>query len=193
MKSSSGRISLLFGGLVMAIGCAPEGVTPPSGQPPGWDDGIRLPDAADINPDPNVIELDLAARLAPQSYVAGGPTMMWTYDGMVPGPMIRARVGNRVVVHFSNGLPEETTIHWHGLRISAAMDGMPDHSQPPIQPGAPSTTSSCRTPPRSGTTRTSTRRCRRATASTAPSSSMIRPNPGAGRRGRHGAERPGRE
>ena len=61
--------------------------------------------------------------------------MMWTYDGLVPGPLIRARVGNRVVVHFSNGLPEETTIHWHGLRIPAAMDGMPGLSQPPIQPG----------------------------------------------------------
>jgi len=136
MKSSSGRLFLLFGGLVVAIGCAPGGVvTPSSGQPPGWDDGVRLPDAADINPDPGVVELNLEARLAPQSYVAGGPTMMWTYDGLVPGPLIRARVGNRVVVRFSNALPEETTIHWHGLRISAAMDGMPDHSQPPIQPG----------------------------------------------------------
>ncbi len=136
MKRSSGRVFLLSGGLIVAIACAPEGVTPPSvGQPTGWDDDIRLPDAADINPDPGVVELNLEARLAPHSYVAGGPTMMWTYDGLVPGPLIRARVGDRVVVHFNNGLPEETTIHWHGLRISAAMDGMPDHSQPPIQPG----------------------------------------------------------
>ena len=49
--------------------------------------------------------------------------------------MIRARVGDRVVVHFTNNLAEETTIHWHGLRVPAAMDGMPGHSQPPIQPG----------------------------------------------------------
>src|SRR5215203_2123723 len=121
MKSSRGDASpLLLGGLIIAIGCAPEGVIPSSGQPSGWDDGIRLPDAADINPDPEVVELSLEARLAPQSYVPGGPTMMWTYDGLVPGPLIRARVGNRVVVHFKNGLPQETTIHWHGLRISAA-------------------------------------------------------------------------
>ena len=135
MKRSRGRVFLVVGGLVTTIGCAPEGVIPSSGQPPGWDDGIRLPAAADINPDPSVVELNLEARPAPQSYVAGRPTTMWTFDGMVPGPMIRARVGDRVVVHFRNGLPEETTIHWHGLRISAAMDGMPDHSQPPIQPG----------------------------------------------------------
>ncbi len=60
---------------------------------------------------------------------------MWTYNGLVPGPMIRARVGDRVVVHFTNNLAEETTIHWHGLRVPAAMDGMPGHSQAPIQPG----------------------------------------------------------
>jgi FtsP/CotA-like multicopper oxidase with cupredoxin domain len=135
MQGSSGHVFLAFGALIVAIGCAPAGVAPSAGQPSGWDDGIRLPAAADINPDPGVVELNLEARPAPQSYVAGGPTMMWTFDGLVPGPLIRARVGNRVVVHFSNGLPEETTIHWHGLRISAAMDGMPDHSQPPIQPG----------------------------------------------------------
>ena len=52
---------------------------------------------------------------------------MWTYNGLVPGPLIRARVGDRVVVHFTNNLPEETTIHWHGLRVPAAMDGMPGH------------------------------------------------------------------
>src|SRR6185369_273003 len=69
------------------------------------------------------------------SIVPGGTTPMWTYDGRVPGPLIRARAGDRVVVHFTNALPEETTIHWHGLRIPAAMDGMPDLSQPAIPPG----------------------------------------------------------
>ena len=61
---------------------------------------------------------------------------MLTYNGLVPGPMIRARVGDRVIVHFTNALAEETTIHWHGLRVPAAMDGMPGHSQPPVHRAA---------------------------------------------------------
>ena len=107
----------------------------PSGQPAGWDDGVRLSSAPDLNADPSIVEVDLEARLADFNFVPGGPTAAWTYNGLLPGPMIRAQVGNRVIVHFKNSLPEATTIHWHGLRIPAAMDGMPDLSQPPIAPG----------------------------------------------------------
>jgi len=118
-------------------GCAPASTSEqkPPGQLPGWDDEIRAPSTPDLNPDPHVVELDLDARVQPMSFVPGGQTPMWTYNGTVPGPLIRARVGDRVIVHFTNNLPEETTIHWHGLRIPAAMDGMPGHSQPPVQPG----------------------------------------------------------
>ena len=118
-------------------GCAPPSTAdePPTGQPRGWDDDIRAPTAPDLDPDPHVVEVNLDAQLAPLSFVPGGPTTMWTYNGTVPGPLIRARVGDRVIVHFTNDLPEQTTIHWHGLRIPAAMDGMPGHSQPPVEPG----------------------------------------------------------
>ena len=122
--------------LAVAIGCSPDQPpTPSNSQPIGWDDGIRVPAAEDINPDPNVVELNLEARTAQFSLVPGGPTTLWTYNGMVPGPLIRAQVGNRVIVHFTNSLAEETTIHWHGLRVPAAMDGMPGESQPPVAPG----------------------------------------------------------
>lgn len=119
--------------LLAVSACGDNGVPP--AQPPGWDDGIRLPEADDINPDPNIVEVDLQATLAPLSLMPGVTTMAWTYDGLLPGPLIRARAGNRVIVHFTNNLPESTTIHWHGLRIPAAMDGMPGPSQPPIAPG----------------------------------------------------------
>jgi len=121
--------------VTIAQGCAPKATEDPNAQPNGWDDAIRLPVATDMNPDPAVVEMNLEAHIAPMSLVPGGPTPMWTYNGQVPGPMIRARVGDRVVVHFTNNLAEQTTIHWHGLRIPAAMDGMPGHSQPPIEPG----------------------------------------------------------
>ena len=120
---------------LLLIACAPDAGVEGPGQPVGWDDGIRVPGAVDINPDPHVVELNMQARLAPLSFVPGGPSMMWTYEGSVPGPLIRARVGDRVIVHLNNALSEDTTVHWHGLRIPAAMDGAPGHSQPPVPPG----------------------------------------------------------
>ena len=104
-------------------------------QPPGWDDGIRVAEAYDFNPDPKIVEVNLHAALANLSFAPGQTTTVWTYNGQIPGPLIRARVGDRVIVHLTNDLPEPTTIHWHGLRIPAAMDGMPTPSQPPIPPG----------------------------------------------------------
>ena len=45
------------------------------------------------------------------------------------------RQGDRIRIRVENGLPEETTVHWHGLRIEQSMDGMPDTPLPPIGPG----------------------------------------------------------
>jgi FtsP/CotA-like multicopper oxidase with cupredoxin domain len=59
----------------------------------------------------------------------------WTYDGGLPGPLIRVKVGDRLIVHFSNQLPKPTTVHWHGLRVPIQMDGVPHHSQPEVEPG----------------------------------------------------------
>ncbi|PCI38697.1 MAG: copper oxidase [Rhodospirillaceae bacterium] len=64
-----------------------------------------------------------------------GKTDVWCYNGEVPGPVLRARQGDRVRIHFENALDEPSTIHWHGLRIPIEMDGVPDISQKPVQPG----------------------------------------------------------
>ena len=67
--------------------------------------------------------------------MAGTSSPVWTFGGTLPGPLIRVPVGARLIVHFHNNLPEETTIHWHGVRLTADMDGVPEHSQPAVQPG----------------------------------------------------------
>jgi FtsP/CotA-like multicopper oxidase with cupredoxin domain len=70
--------------------------------------------------------------------IVGAPypeTNVWCYDGQCPGPEIRVRQGDRVRIVVENRLPEDTTVHWHGLRIPNAMDGAPDVTQPSIQPG----------------------------------------------------------
>jgi FtsP/CotA-like multicopper oxidase with cupredoxin domain len=102
--------------------------------PPGWSDELALAEARDTNPDPRVVEVDLTARVAAVD-VAGTKIQAWTYDGRVPGPLIRARVGDRLVVHFTNALPSPTTIHWHGVRVPIEMDGVPDVSQPEVKNG----------------------------------------------------------
>jgi FtsP/CotA-like multicopper oxidase with cupredoxin domain len=59
----------------------------------------------------------------------------WLYNGSCPGPMLRYRKGDRLSVNVTNNLATATTVHWHGIRSSNAMDGVADLTQPPIQPG----------------------------------------------------------
>jgi FtsP/CotA-like multicopper oxidase with cupredoxin domain len=59
----------------------------------------------------------------------------WTYGAGVPGPEIRVKQGERLRVRVDNGLPEGTTIHWHGVRVPNAMDGVPGMTQRAIAPG----------------------------------------------------------
>ena len=104
-------------------------------QPEGWDTGLRLVEAADVNPDPKTVEVTLEARISSLEIVPGVRTDAWTYNGGLPGPLIRARRGDRLIVHFSNALPQPTTVHWHGVQVPIEMDGVPGVSQPPVAPG----------------------------------------------------------
>ena len=103
-------------------------------QPAGWDRDIKLAEAADRNPDARIVEIDLEASVATVA-IGSERVDAWTYNGGLPGPLIRARVGDRLIVHFSNRLPQPTTVHWHGVRVPIEMDGVPDYSQPAVQPG----------------------------------------------------------
>ena len=66
---------------------------------------------------------------------ANPQTDLWVYNGRVPGPVLRVRQGERLRVDVVNDLPEATTVHWHGLRLPNAMDGVPHLTQPPIAAG----------------------------------------------------------
>jgi len=60
---------------------------------------------------------------------------LWLYNGQSPGPEIRVRKGERVRVRFVNNLEEPSTVHWHGIRIENAMDGVPGLTQDAVLPG----------------------------------------------------------
>jgi len=82
-------------------------------------------------------EFKLVAAPARLSLVgeAHPKTDVWCYGGHVPGPEVRLRQGEPARIVVENGLEEGTTVHWHGIRLPIAMDGVPGLTQPPIKLG----------------------------------------------------------
>jgi len=89
------------------------------------------------NASPNgvVRTFDITAAEAELPLVDGKPLRVWAYNGQVPGPELRVRLGEPVRVRFTNRLPQPSTIHWHGVRVPNDMDGVPTQSRPAIKPG----------------------------------------------------------
>ena len=86
---------------------------------------------------PASTEVTFELRAAPTEVPQfdGRPFSVWAYNAQVPGPTLRVRLGESVRVVFRNDLPQPTTIHWHGVRVPNAMDGVPGVTQPAIPPG----------------------------------------------------------
>ena len=64
-----------------------------------------------------------------------GLTRMLGFNGSTPGPELRARRGDRVSVSFENGSGQRSAIHWHGIHLDNAMDGVPGLTQAAVEPG----------------------------------------------------------
>ena len=89
---------------------------------------------------PDVVALDdgdsYQLRIAPVAKTLGDDRVrMLSYNGSIPGPTLRVRQGSEVVVHVRNDGDTEATVHWHGLRLDNAYDGVPFETQPPIEIG----------------------------------------------------------
>ena len=82
-----------------------------------------------------VREYLLEAKASEWSPSGGVAAKAWTYNGTVPGPEIRVTEGETLRVTLHNLLDEPTSIHWHGLPVPFAMDGVPDLTQPAVPPG----------------------------------------------------------
>lgn len=79
----------------------------------------------------------LRASVAKAQLLAPGEGMtdVWAYEKSVPGPVLRVRQGERMKVRFFNDLPQPSTVHWHGIRIENAMDGVAGLTQTAVPPG----------------------------------------------------------
>ena len=82
-----------------------------------------------------VKEFRLTAEPVRREFAPGMMVSCWGYNGASPGPTIEAVEGDRVRILVTNKLPEHTTIHWHGQRLPAGMDGVGGLSQPHIPVG----------------------------------------------------------
>jgi blue copper oxidase len=80
-----------------------------------------------IHVPPTASPAGLSLTAAPSVASLGGTytSNVWAYNGSVPAPTIRANTGDNASVLLTNGLSEETTIHWHGMLVPTAADGHP--------------------------------------------------------------------
>jgi len=78
--------------------------------------------------------VDLTAGVVSRT-IAGRRYTMFGFNGQYPGPLFVVPEGAEITVRFTNRLPLPSTVHWHGLRLDAGFDGVPDVSQAPVEPG----------------------------------------------------------
>ena len=128
------RRHLLLGGVATAGGallsaCADNGRTPAGG-------GFAIPSQASLAPidGQRVVTKALTAR--PVTLDLGGLTVdTWAYGDSAPGPLIRATAGDLLRISLDNQLPADTSIHWHGIALRNASDGVPSLTQTSIASG----------------------------------------------------------
>ena len=102
----------------------------------GSDSALAAPSYLEpVTPTGEVHEYRLVAAPTSGALAEGTETDLWTYNGSTPGPEIRITHGDTIRVILENGLPEATSIHWHGIRVPHPMDGVPGLTQSPVEPG----------------------------------------------------------
>ncbi len=117
-----GGLAAVAGGVAGCAGTAPRPTVPPS------------PTALTPTPGQRTVTATLSPR--PVTLDLGGVTARtWAYEESLGRELLRAKAGDLVRVDVTNQLPASTSIHWHGIRVPNAADGVPGVTQAPIEPG----------------------------------------------------------
>lgn len=83
---------------------------------------------------PTGTEFNLSVPATSKSFLSGKETATYSYNGAgFWGPTLVFNKGDKVTIHVNNNLSEQSTTHWHGLHVPAAMDGGPMQV---VEPGA---------------------------------------------------------
>jgi bilirubin oxidase len=139
---TAGSVAVLTGCGGGGGGGAPMAGNPPPESPPtappvtGLTEGQPLAELvrlANVSAAAHVFEATLLAERTNVALLSGTTTEFWSYNGLVPGPVIDVFEGDTVRIRLENRLSQETTVHWHGLPVPPAQDGNP---MDPIAPGA---------------------------------------------------------
>ena len=122
--------------LLPLVGCGGGGGGTPSPNPSGGGvlpTGLDLPDLPRLANEggPGTFQSQITAARANVQFASGVNTEAWAYNGVVPGPLIELNEGDQFRVVLTNGLAQETNIHWHGLPVPTEMDGNPMDTVPP--------------------------------------------------------------
>ena len=120
---------------------------PPDDPAVGWDEPplteLPLPTGSPVIPEPeSAPDLDPGDGIVAVSLVADEMTFEragmaidgYAFNGQVPGPTIRAKLGDVLEVEVTNDLDQDTTVHWHGIEVPWEQDGIAWMSDP-IAPG----------------------------------------------------------
>ncbi len=67
--------------------------------------------------------------------ITGKEVMGMTVNGSIPGPTLEFTEGEQAVIHVTNNMKMETSVHWHGILLPNFQDGVPYLTTPPILPG----------------------------------------------------------
>lgn len=131
------RRHLIGGGLALGGGWLVSGCSTaasPSSMATGMSSTFPTPSRLTPTAGQKVVERTLKA--SPFTADLGGVQVAtWGYDGVLPGPEIRAKAGDLLRLTLDNQLPADTTIHWHGIALRNAADGVPGMTQAPTASG----------------------------------------------------------
>lgn len=115
---------------------APAQSTPPADQQRvSYEDELRRAYPSSAPSPTGTRSFELRARPTSVQQFDGRMLNVWAYNDQVPGPVLRVRLGEEIEVRLHNELPQPTSIHWHGVRVPNAMDGVPGVTQDPVAPG----------------------------------------------------------
>jgi blue copper oxidase len=98
----------------------------------GFENELAIPPLLEPRAEDGRKVFDLTLQQGRAELLPGKPAETWGVNGAYLGPTLRAERGDRVELRVRNGLPETTTVHWHGMHLPAAADGGPHQ---PIDPG----------------------------------------------------------
>jgi manganese oxidase len=123
----------LVAGVAFGLGRGSAAIGAARAQAPttGYDSGV----AGKTTPTGQVRNYELVASETSWEIAPGVIVPAIAYNRQVPGPTIRVMEGDTLRVTLKNELAKSTSIHWHGLHVPNAVDGVPGVTQAPIEPG----------------------------------------------------------